>query len=488
LDKDSEPQHCPMARMNEKQLKEAGFVTRPTQLGFFLIPEDMRIKMELPERPTEIPNICVITDHDFETHGMPEPKDALFRYPALDYYLAYWKYLECICKGNGQNAEWYPFSPDSKHFRKPRACKYKECKHYDGKKMCKEVGDLYFRVPGTPGYPGFWKFSTRSAKSIRYMIQELTQIWDDCGKMVSRIPLKLTCEPETGKVTLEGGAKIKTDVFRVHIRTDFTWEEVERHKKKIKGILFSGEEQRQLAAATPEVAPIPSPPVEQAATDDPENWNDNDVIDVEGKPVAAKPEKEKKEPVKKKEPKKEKAKEPVKEERPAESPEDAMLNEALAQEEKVIEIFRACNTMAELKKAFGEHKGDFRKYKEIGFKPKKLKKVMDGKKAILASKAEKAGEPSSGDENAAKQDEKSVKPPAETKKQTKKKASGATKESLLADLKSRTEGDEPEFDIDVAIELTNDKRKADGKKEADSLDDFTVVEIKEVLNALNQAG
>ena len=94
--------NCKMARKNEKQLFDAGFKTRPTQLGFFLMPREYREMLNLPPRPTQIPNIVVISDHDAELYGLREPFEALMRYPVLDYYLAWWKATECVCRGDGQ--------------------------------------------------------------------------------------------------------------------------------------------------------------------------------------------------------------------------------------------------------------------------------------------------------------------------------------------------------------------------------------------------
>lgn len=301
------PSFCPMAGLNDDALMKKGFKTRPTQLGFFLIPQTFRDAMGLPARPTEIPNI-VLASHSLEVITDPqsgrvvsvfEPVEAIEEYPILDYNLMWWKKTELVCKGNGDMAHWYPASPDNQNHMKPRKCAYKECPDFMAKGQCKEVGDLFFRVKNSPGFPAMWKFTTRSRKAIEYLLNELRDIHSIIGH-VSMIPLKLTLEKEKAHPVMERfdsqtgqnvKTKLETDVYRVHIRTEFTMMGALEAKRTAVQFLMAGDgnELQQLRAATPDVAPDSEAPVEMRATAEPGDIDDDGTIDVPANPPPAAP-------------------------------------------------------------------------------------------------------------------------------------------------------------------------------------------------------
>lgn len=307
---------CPMAGLNEDALVKKNFKTRPTQLGFFLIPQSFRQAMGLSDRPTEITNI-VLMSHSLEVINDPssgrvvsvfEPVEAIEQYPILEYNLMWWKKTELVCKGDGETAHWYPASPDNKNHMRARKCLYRECNDFQTKGQCKEVGEFFFRVKNSPGFPAMWKFQTRSRKAIEYILNELRDIHSTLGH-VSLIPLKLTLEKEKGHPFIERmdqntgqmiKTRLETEVYRVHIRTEFTMMGAIGAKKEALAFLMAGtgDEVRQLREAVPDVAPDSEPPVEMNATASPADYQDDESEPVlEGQkgnvapvaPPAAKP-------------------------------------------------------------------------------------------------------------------------------------------------------------------------------------------------------
>lgn len=282
---------CRAARRDGKMLESAKIKTRPCQLGFFLIPEKFRVQMGLPPRPTEIPGIIFIS-HEIQTHcdssgrvvGIWEPESVIDEYPICDYSLQWWSATNLICRGDGERAVQYPADTSHEKHMRERKCLYKECPDYKKEKQCREVGELFFRVQNSPGFPAMWRFSTRSPKAIGYLLDELREIYAAIGH-VSMVPCVLSCEKEkasphikktdreTGEITK---TKISIDVYRVHVRTEFTMHGALAAKREaIAFIAAAGPESdiKVLQAATPETRPDPEPPVEQLATAPPEEWN-----------------------------------------------------------------------------------------------------------------------------------------------------------------------------------------------------------------------
>jgi len=470
--KDGKAMFCPMGGLSEPELKDKGFKTRPIQRGYFSMPEEYRVQLGLPTRPTEIPNICLISDHQVEQHGLIEPLECLYRYPVFDYYLAWWTYSACVCKGDGEIAHRYPYSPSENDHMKQRACAYKACPDFDGKYKCKTVGELYFRLPNTPGYPGLWRVATRSPNAIEHIIMELEQLHTALSGVVSRVPLKLSLEEETARPVVNG-KQYKTKVHRLHIRTDITMEQVAGFKKAIAKQIVAGDELKQLVSVTPDTPPPSSKPVEMDATASADEWDDESVDTAAEKPAAVKqPAPEKKvedKPTADSEPKKE-----VEQPEPVVDP----LEEANAIEDAVLKEMNGCKNMDELTAVMQKRKSSFVPFKEHGFEPIRAKKLYKELK-------KKFSEPVSGPVEEKPEPEKSA--PANEPKAGGAGGAGDEEAIMRKKIIGWSQDEPPTIDEVAAVDMINNRRVKFGPKEkAAQISDFNKEELKAIIDLIEE--
>lgn len=278
---------CPMACKTLSQLDQMGIYSRPMQLGYFLMPEDYRVQLGLPERPTVIPNIMVISDHDV-SKGLVEPLEALYRYPVFPYELSWWSKTACICRGDGQTATMYPFDRTHPDHGKQRECLYEECPDF-GPKKCKTYGELYFAVPDAPGFPGLWRIATRSPNSIGDIITGLKNVHDGLWGVVSRIPLKLILREGQGHPKDADGKRFTTQIFTLDIKSNINYVQssqvITAIANQVREIGGAG----PLMLEAPKEQPAPHPPVEQEATADPSQWDSDFVPEQSGEPTPTQP-------------------------------------------------------------------------------------------------------------------------------------------------------------------------------------------------------
>lgn len=451
---------CKMARRDEADVK-----TRPAQLPYFKMPSEFRQQLKLPPRPTIIPNICVNSSWNVEQNGMVEPVEVISDYPIMDHGLYWWNATECVCKGNGEIAHLYPFSPANKRHMQPRECIYRDCPDYgknEGRKysQCKAVGELYFRVPGTAGYPCFWRFTTRSTPSIETMIMEMEQIHTASGGVISRLPLNLVLKKEKASYVDDDGKSRKTKVNRAHIVSAITMEEMFAFRNKVR-IQLLNDGVKMIAASTPDVAPRPAIPVEQQATAPQEDWNDETAKE----PIAS----QKPKPAPKPAP----AAKPAP--KPAATKDDPNIERhkaAQTLEAYVITAMRACRDRGELAACMAKNKQAFVPYKDLDY-PKKAGKVYNELKASLPVKSpvppqqEEAPDPE---------------PPTDVKKQAPASSAPAPDGKLgnaQAVIREYSEQTPPVFTQKACIDMINEFRKSQNNQEVvKSIADFTLEECQ----------
>lgn len=486
---------CPMPRLNEKELEAKGSRTRPTQLGYFKIPAEYKEQLGLPDRPTELPGICVISDWNIEQNGMVEPVEVIHKYPILDYYLSWWTASACICKGDGEIANYYPFSPSHEKHMQQRACAFKDCPDFgknEGRKFaqCKAVGELYFRLPNTPGYPGLWRFTTRSSTAIETMIMQLEQIHTAFGGVISRLPLKLVLKEVSARYDDGQGGTRSTKVHRVHIETEITMQEAFAFRNEVKKQLVTGEEIRMITDSTPAVVPPGTVPVEVQATADPSEWDQTDVpAEVEKKaPPAAKPPAQSKP----------KPAAPAQKEKPADTIAAVLADrheEAQGIENMIIAGLELCKDQSELTAFMTKHKSDFVPFKDLGYPKnagriyKELVEKLPKKLAPVKEQPPADGPPDPeppADVAEKAQNKQKPAPAAQTQKAAEKPAGGELM-MLRAEIKGMCNQSPPVFDESAAIDMIANRRVGMGNNEAPkSINDFTIEEMNELKTLAEQ--
>jgi len=452
---------CP----NRKKESE-GCTTRPFQLGYFDIPEQFATALNLPPRPTEIPGIVLMSAHDF-SNSMYEPLTALYEYPVLDFYLAWWKATALVCKGDGESATWYPASPEHQDHMKPRKCLYAQCPdfHTNPGGQCKEVAELYFRIPNAPGFPAMWRIMTRSKKVIQYALSEIEQLHNMLNGRVSFVPLVLSLELETGRPIVKG-QRMQTEVYRIHLRTAFTMIEAMGHVKS-RELFLGGGDIKLLAEATPDMAPAPTPPVECHATAPAEQWNDDEPGETAaGDTKAAAP-----------------ATAPAKKEKPAaaakqapvdkKSGEDDIQARAETFQDDFIKKIGIAKTLDELRKLGNMGLEEFKK-SFPGIRPERMKEAFyANKERLLAGEKPK---PAAAPAPAAAGREEKIpdpEPPADLQKAAAPESGGSTNHSKLLErvLYFMEECKPAKFSLNQALDMFGHDR----------LEDFTDMELQELI-------
>lgn len=285
-------------------------ITRPIALPFFVMSDELRLKLNLTPRPTRIPNVIFVSDKvrplkdsQGRVVSFEEPRECIEYYPVTESGLIWFTATEIVCQGDGKTAHWFPRSPENAEHNKCRECLYdgrnnaagEKCPDFDGKFKCKENGELYFYILDAPGFPSMYRISTRSAPAIENAITGLYGIYDMRASMnrnaglsenghISFVPLSLVLKQDIARPNI-GGARIKTKVHRVYIESQYTLANMLESQSAINKLVSGGVETALLNAAPP-APPAPEIPIECTVTAPPEQWNNDDAIDTTARPVS----------------------------------------------------------------------------------------------------------------------------------------------------------------------------------------------------------